>query len=256
MTLFGAAHFTARCSAVVTFAVCSVGWATVAQGYLLPADYIVRILVEKRHQLGVHDISVHLATELDDQPHLIDERLYLKQPERLRLVQQNDVDHIHVQREEEVADGRENDLHRVTKPRADLFAALLMPKGRTIDERQGRLVELIKRAGIDTAVVSLGRADKDTVYIIGANPGQPDVPQIWFDKATFMPVRYVLRQPGAGGTVRVETRLLDYGSDVAGNFPRVVENFIDHTRTRRAEVVRLQVNKNLPETLFQIPQRN
>lgn len=58
------------------------------------------------------------------------------------------------------------------------------------------LTNNLESKGIDVLVSSLGRLDKTICYVIGARYPDVTVPQIWVDKETFMPVRYILA--GAG----------------------------------------------------------
>lgn len=58
------------------------------------------------------------------------------------------------------------------------------------------LTNNLESKGVDVLVSSLGRLDKRLCYVIGARYPDLTVPQVWVDKETFMPVRYILA--GAG----------------------------------------------------------
>jgi hypothetical protein len=51
-----------------------------------------------------------------------------------------------------------------------------------------KILAYIQKAGINTAVSSTGMKAWDVVYIIGAQPGQMDLPQLWIDKERFFPL--------------------------------------------------------------------
>jgi hypothetical protein len=228
--------------------------ADTTHAYILPADYVIRILAIKRRAIKVRDMSLQLTAELAGHPEPVEERLYLKWPERLRLLQQNDTERIYVEREGAYATGEKDNLTRHTGRPPDLLATLFAPGGDNHRERQERILKTLRAAGIDDSVISLGRFEKKPTYVIGARPWETQKPQVWIDKTTFFPVRYVLHTTIGSQRAWVETRLLDYGSELSGErFPRVMEQYRDGRLVRRAEVTKILVNKSLPETLFDLP---
>ena len=53
---------------------------------------------------------------------------------------------------------------------------------------------------------------------------------------------------------KLETRWLEFGSSVTGDwFPRVIEILENDARVERAEVTKIELNKKVPETLFELP---
>lgn len=57
--------------------------------------------------------------------------------------------------------------------------------------RRAQLSQRMKELGVDVHVSSLGRLDKAICYVIGARYPDADVPQLWVDRETFLPVRFV-----------------------------------------------------------------
>lgn len=241
-----------RRSAVVTAAVLLP--TSVAQGYVLPADFLMKLLVEKRRELNARDLSAQLSTEVEGSDAPVDEYLYLKVPERLRLRAQSEAGaSVYIEREGQRAAGPENAPKRLSGV-VDLTAALFVPGGRDLDEASARLLAALRAAGVDTSVVSLGRYEKTVAYIIGARAFEPDKPQVWLYKSSFQPLRTVLFDRSKSPPSRVETRFLDYGSAAGGEYlPAVIEVYRDGKRVRRAELGKLSVNQSLPETLFELP---
>ncbi len=230
----------------------ALGWTTLAHAYVLPASYLLRLLAEKRRSLSLKDLSLQLSAELAGVDAPVDERIYLKTPERLRyLWQEDDATQLYVEREGQRASGREDSLHRLAGPPTDLLAVLLAPTGRDVDDMTHRLWTTLKAAGVDTSVVSLGRQGDTVAYIIGARSWEPNKPQVWLNKSNFMPMRAVVYGRDKS---RYETRWLEYGSSIVGDyFPAVIESYKDGKRVRRAEVTKMAVNQSLPETLFELP---
>lgn len=237
------------CHIAVVLLVC-LSTASTAQAYLLPAEFMLRMMADKRLRIGSADMSMQLQTELADAT-VIEERLYLKQPERLRWVSQEEPERVRVERKGVRAIGTADKLVRLTGRLDDLMAVLMMPDGKSVEDAGDRLISVLKGVGVDLKVVTLSRQGSDVAYVIGAEPWQTERPQVWIDKERFLPVRWILKSSDSRW---VETRLLDYGSAAGGDwFPHVVEIYENGKLKRRATVVKIDINQNLPDTLFDVP---
>ncbi len=223
----------------------------VASAYVLPAEYILRILADKRRRLNIVDLSIQLTTELSRQDAPADERLYLKTPERMRRVRQDEeTTTVEIVREGKGARGPEGAVRRF-RGKVDLLPTLLMPRGEDLDAMQVRMTKAVAALGIDTSATSLGRYQDRVCYIIGARAWETEVSQLWLDKETFLPLRLILVD---GKKRKQETRWLEFGSSVTGDwFPRVIEVLEGGKRVERAEVTKIELNKKVPETLFELP---
>ena len=228
--------------------------ATQALAYILPAPFLLQMLAEQRRDLKLRDISAQLEVERHGEDEIFDERLYLKSPERMRLVDETENGRVYVEREGKRAVGTAERLKPMDGLATDLMARLLMPAGSSVDDMAKRLLATVKSVGIDTEIVSLARDNERVVYVIGAKPWEKDKPQLWLDKTSMMPVRFILfAKEGAAGA-RYETRLLGYGGATAGDFlPQTIERYVDGKKVWRATLSKVDVNQKLPETLFVIP---
>ncbi len=226
--------------------------AQAALAYVLPADSMLRLLSERRRELKITDVSLQLTAELASEDAPVDERLFLKYPERLRLVrQQDETPTVYVEREGQRAAGPESGLKRQSGPPLDIIATLLFPAGNDTEETTARMRAALKAANVNTSVTSLGRQGELVAYIIGARSWEPEKPQLWLSKSSFLPVRFVVI---GGDGARYETRWLEWASSTTNEvFPQIVEEYKDGKLVRRAEVQKLQTNQNLPETLFEVP---
>lgn len=231
------------------------GTGELAQAYVLPTEFILKLLAERRERLGIRDLSAQLNVELGAAGTLVDERWYLKDPSRSRRVRQNeDVTTVEVQREGKLARGTETALKAVKGPIEDLLPALLFPGGDDLDQREARMLAAIKALGINTAVTALGRHEKTVCYIIGARSYEPDLPQLWVEKETLLPLRLILQRQVEGKKVRREIRWLEFTSSTTGEwFPRIIEVLENGVRLERAEVEKIEINTKIPETFFDIP---
>lgn len=232
------------------------GFAPPVRAYVLPAEALCRMLAETRRQYLPRDITLQLNTDLVDHDHQVDERLYLKRPERARLEQQDDTTWISIDREGQSAAGEARAI-KGTGPSINLLPVLLLPKGKDTDDMGTRVLRGLQSVGIDTKVVNLGRLNDTICYIIGAHTWETDKPQVWLNKDTYAPVRFIVPRKVDDKLVAVETRLLDYGGSPGGpGVPRVFEEYHDGKLVRHAEVTAAQVDTNLPETLFQWSRRS
>ena len=225
-----------------------------AQAYVLPADYILRLMLDVQAKHKIKDASLKLTSEVRGQPQASSERLYIKTPERLRLLGEDESAELYVEREGTRAEGSADSLERLKTLPTNLLASLRFPKGDKSDERIERLLGLLAQVGVDTSVTALGRFDNESVYIIGARPFETESPQIWVGKDRLQPVKTVLfTGPGATGD-RVEYRFLDYGGSSAGGwFPGIIELWIGDQLVKKQTVAEARTNQDLPETLFEVP---
>jgi outer membrane lipoprotein-sorting protein len=225
-----------------------------AAAYILPADYVLRMLVEKRRKLGIVDMTVQLTTETDKKGAPIEERIYIKDPERMRRVRTDESGtKITVQVEDKAAEGPENAL-KPLKTLPDLLPVLLQPAGEEIDQVQERLLAVLKRLGINTSAIFLGRLGSTVAYVIGGKPSDTDKPLLWIDKENFLPLKLVTTEKTGSKSERVEIRWMEFGSATTGDwFPRVIEIWKDGKRIERSEVSKVDINKKVPDTLFVLP---
>jgi len=228
--------------------------ATPAHAYVLPTDYIVRLMLDAQAKHKISDVSLKLTADLKGEPQILTERLYLKSPERLRLVSEGESESLYIEREGTRAHGKAGALTVLKSQPTNLFATLKFPKGQKSNERIERLLEILTQAGIDTSITALGRFERKPAYIVGARAFEPDKPQIWIHKDRLQPMKTVLfTGPGATGK-RVEYRFLDYEGSPAGSwFPRIIEMWEDNQLIKKQTVAEARTNEKLPETLFQTP---
>lgn len=230
--------------------------ASPAHAYVLAPEFLLRVLAEARREHGARDVSLQLNAEVAGHEHPLDEHLYMKRPERYRLVQQDDTSHIFVDKEGIAAEGEDRIQRTLPGPSTNLLPLLLFPKGKDLDEMQVHMVKALQAVGVDMSVVTLGRVNDSPVYVIGAHNWEPGKAQVWLDKATYVPLRYTVPVKIGDKLVVRETRLLDYGAGPGGAaFPRIIENYEDGKLVRHAEVTAAKFNQDLPETLFDLRTR-
>jgi outer membrane lipoprotein-sorting protein len=228
-----------------------------AHAYLLPASFLIKQMAERRAKADVRDCIVQLSAEIDGQDQPLDERIYMKNPERFRLERDiGEQNWVVVEREGKRAEGMDGKLTASHAASTEMLSNLIMPKGHEPEDMAARTIAMLQGMGVETKVVSItiyGKDARETAYIIGAKPGDTEKPQLWVDSSTFLPVRLVTFVDEGGKKTRYESRFFDYTTGVGDFFPRVIENYKAGKLIRRAEVNDIKVNQDLPDTLFQVP---
>jgi len=228
-------------------------WESTAHAYILPTDFLMRMVADRRRRMGLRDLTIQLQTEINNGESEVEERIYFKQSERMRIVREASPSSIYVDKEGVRAEGTPK-LSRLSGATSNLLPLLFVPRGDDLEQAATHMVAGLRAVGIDVATVSLARNGEDIAYVIGAQPWETDKPQLWIDKERFLPVRCILQVPAGAKASKLETRMLEYGSSVAGDwFPRVLETYRDGALLARAEVVSVQTNESLPESLFDVP---
>jgi hypothetical protein len=90
------------------------------------------------------------------------------------------------------------------------------------------LLGRLKLAGVDTSVRSLGRFEGKTAFVIGAQYPDESSPQLWIDKESFLPLRWIVTREVPGQPdMSLEFRYQDWeaaltrrGREPTGFFPK------------------------------------
>jgi len=141
--------------------------------------------------------------------------------------------------DEKVVDGYEN--------RYDRYKDLLLFRSRLLLQNKLPLL------GVNVAISSIGRFQDKPAYVIGARYPDETVPQIWVNKDTFRPFRWIIADKTKDGTTdRLEVRYLEWRETDGTWYPMRIEFFRNHTLFRQILVQNIQVNPSLSRKLFDI----
>jgi outer membrane lipoprotein-sorting protein len=114
---------------------------------------------------------------------------------------------------------------------------------------------LLIRLGMAPDISSLGRYQGSLVYVLGAQYPDESVPQLWLDKNTFRPVRWLLR-PASNINMNtsdsLEVRYLGWRKSDSFWYPYHVEIYQGNRLLRKIQVAKLQVNPKLSQQSFDI----
>ncbi|MGA8242676.1 MAG: hypothetical protein WB818_19035 [Desulfobacterales bacterium] len=114
---------------------------------------------------------------------------------------------------------------------------------------KNRLLQL----GVAADVSSVGRFQGRIAYVLGAQYPDETVPQLWLDKETFRPMRWLLKPASAGNlSETIEVRYDDWRKLSSIWYPERIEFYQGDRLLRRMQVQRTRVNPELSNRLFDL----
>jgi len=113
--------------------------------------------------------------------------------------------------------------------------------------------QALKRLGINSSIVSLGRMSGRVVIIIGAAPGDLEQPQLWLDKELLLPLRFIGPDRLYRNSSFVVQDLSDHFQvDGLVWFPRIFRAFAGNALVSTSSVLRARTNTSMPPEQFSI----
>jgi len=129
----------------------------------------------------------------------------------------------------------------------DLYKDILLYRSRKL--LAGRLSDL----GIDVSLSSLARFQDRIVLILGSESPDVSVNQIWVDKETFQPARWLMPGEDVDGSKTIwEIRYHDWRKVNGAWYPMHMEFFQNDLLLREIRVERMKVNPEFSKELFDI----
>ena len=134
-----------------------------------------------------------------------------------------------------------------SKNRYNHYKDLLLFRSRAL--LQSRLSSL----GVDISISSLGRFEDKISYVIGAQYPNESVSQIWIDRDTFLPTRWIIRGNGQNFNSDIlEVRYLAWWKSGPVRYPSRVEFYQDGKLVRVNQVKSFREGDEFSEDLFDI----
>lgn len=107
--------------------------------------------------------------------------------------------------------------------------------------------------GVDISVSSLGRFQGKIAYVLGAQYPDESVPQVWIDKDTFLPFRWIIDgKAGESHKDFPEVRYLEWQRVGKTWYPMRIEFYQNNILMREINVDNIKVNPSFSENLFDI----
>jgi len=131
--------------------------------------------------------------------------------------------------------------------RFDLYKDILLYRTR------GGLAERLLELGVDVSVSSLGRFEGEIRFVLGAVYPDESVSQIWIDRETFLPTRWIIRGNAGGAESDVlEVRYLTWWKSGQSRYPSRIEFYQDGNLVRVNQVKNFREADIFSDDLFDI----
>ncbi len=115
------------------------------------------------------------------------------------------------------------------------------------------LVDRLAYLGMNVPLSSYGRWKKEPVYVVGAKYPDASGTQLWVDKDTFLPVRWVFQDLPAGqGPGKTEFQYEEWHHVKGSRYPRVIKVFRNERLTRKMEIHEIATNPEFPSDFFNL----
>lgn len=229
------------------FACCGVD----ATAYVLPAPHILELVVQNGGRAKTLKVIQHVAVYPEreqDAAIPLAETLRYRFPDRFRAdIEAEHLRRIHMLSGESVLTVLDGHIAGGDENWFDHYKDILLFRS-----RQTLMNGLIRR-GIDTRISSLGRLDGRIAFVIGARYPETAVPQLWVDKDTFRPIRWILSRNGAGlPDDFLDVRFDEWKMTRGFWYPMHIAFYQDQRLLRDIRVEDVVVDPGFDESLFDV----
>ena len=217
--------------------------------YVLPGPFLLKLMTQS---LGIADrllVTQKLVLH-DDNPSMsadeLSETLKFKFPKTFRsdIVSEN-IQRIRILSDRSVFTVIDGKISDEPENSYDHYKDLILFRSREV------LQERLSNLGVDVKVTSLGRFQGKPVYVLGAQYPDETSPQVWLDKKTFLPFRWIMT---SNATQNLEVLYLDWKKLKQIWYPMRIEFFSNGNLLREIHVQDIKVNPSFRADLFDIQQ--
>jgi len=222
-----------------------------ASGHIPSANFIIKMMLKGNH--AVENIKIEQIATLFDintghNDLMVPEVLYLRVPDDYRLDIAFPEEHktfIHSEGKILIIVGGK--VIGNSKDEKSIFKDFFIK--RSVDE----IIGLLRSRNVDIERRGLGRFNGKIAYIIGAKEREAKLPQLWIEKDTFLPLRFIVEEKKEDSTAVLEIRYLDYiNLDDKYRYPYTMEFYYNNKLTLRYEVQKVVVNTQIPDDIFDV----
>ncbi len=131
----------------------------------------------------------------------------------------------------------------------DIYKDIILYRSRIL------LQERLNILGVDTSISSLGRFRGKIAYIVGAQYPDESAPQIWLNKDTFRPFRWIISKKTENNRQdTTEFRYVEWERFDNNWYPMRIEIYQNDTLLREIVVDNIDITPSFSEDLFDIKQ--
>lgn len=232
-----------------------VSFSTPANGYVLTGPHIFELMIEKLGQtkrLLVHQKLVIYDETGKKEPVNLDETIRYVFPEIFRSdILSDKVHRIHIVSKDRALVMMDKKIIEKSETCFDFYKDILLYRSRPL------LQQRLSFLGMDIFISSVGRFEDKLAYIVGAQYPDETVTQIWVDKDSFQPLRFIIapeKETGCAGGLDIRYYRWEKSSDTW--YPMEIKLFQNHVMIREIIVDNMEVNPEFSEKLFDIESFN
>jgi len=221
-----------------------------AIAYVLPGPFVLELMINhfgKAKRLLVHQTLKIYRQRLQNDPAELNETLRYIFPDKFRSdILSKNTHRIHVVSSDGLLTIIDGKAGMGRSSRFDHYKDILLYHSPLMLQKR------LSFLGVDVSVSSLGRFQDKIAYVLGAEYPDESVPQVWVEKETFMPLRWIVTGKTENEKDDLEIR---YGKwSKKGNlwYPGYIRFYQNDLLLREIDVNQIQVNPRFSEKLFDI----
>ena len=220
-----------------------------ARAYVLKSGHILQLMagsLGKTKHLKINQKLTVFDPQAENGKLILPETVHYSFPSKFRSdINAESIHRIHVAASQAALTVIDRRITSETGSLFDRYKDLLLLRSRSLLEQ--RLGDM----GIDTGISSLGRFNETLALIIGAHYPDESVSQVWVDKATFRPLRWIIKTDEP--LVReFEIRYLQWQAIGADWYPWKVEFYENQLLVRQITVEQVAAEKAITREMFDI----
>jgi len=217
--------------------------------YVLPGPFLLKLMIQN---LGIANrllVTQKLVLN-DDNPNMsadeLSETLKFVFPKTFRSdIVSGNIQRIRILSDKSVFTVIDGKISDEPENSYDHYKDLILFRSREI------LQERLSNLGVDVKITSIGRFKGDPAYVLGAQYPDETSPQVWLDKKTFLPFRWIMT---SNVTQNLEVLYLDWKKLNQTWYPMRIEFFSNGNLVREINVQDIEVNPSFQADLFDIQQ--
>jgi outer membrane lipoprotein-sorting protein len=220
-----------------------------AGAYVLKSGHILQLMAGSSGKTKYLRINQHIVVFdhlADNGKIILPETVYYSFPTKFRSdIIAESIQRIHIVSNQVALTVIDRHITSETGSLFDSYKDLLLFRSRYLLEQR------LNDMGIDTGISSFGRFNDTLAFVIGAQYPDESVSQVWVDKETFRPLRWIIKT-GEPLIREFEIRYLQWQETGGGWYPWRVEFYENQMLVRQIAVDRVSPEKTIAREVFDV----
>ena len=222
-----------------------------ARAYVLQGPHVLELMIDhlgKAQRLLVEQRQVIHGVGESEQNVEVAETLRYQFPGGFRSdITSGDLKRIHVEAQGRRLTAMDGRVTMGDDRLADVYKDLMLFRSRSV------LVHRLATLGVAVRVSSYGLLEDQVAYVVGAQYPDESVPQVWVDKETFRPLRWIVRPAEVPGQPpRLEIRYGRWARHGKLWYPQQIDMLESGNLSRSIQAVSVTVNPTFAPQTFDI----